>query len=115
MTKVGVFSLQLFLLIGYTYFINFIVLASEFFLYSQQVLADSVVNYYHKLRVSNHRLTILLGSLFLSHTYVNEDAIFFEKKQQEQNNASHATITRPCQERGRGGPVSLLCQCFTLL
>ena len=67
------------------------------------MLADTVVNYYHKLRVSNHRLTILLGSLFLSHTYVNEDAILFEKKQQEQNNTSHATITRPCQERGRGG------------
>ena len=79
------------------------------------MLADSVVNYYHKLRVSNHGLTILLGSLFLSLTYVNEDAILFEKKQQEQNNTSHGTITRPCQERERGGgPVSLLCQLGSL-
>ena len=41
MTKVGVFSLQLFLLIGYTYFINFICSSCQcIFLYSQQVLAD---------------------------------------------------------------------------
>ena len=58
---------------------------------------------------NNHRLTILLGSLLSSHTYVNEDAILFEKKQQEQNNTSHATITRPCQQRGRGG---FPCRCF---
>ena len=53
----------------------------------------NVVDYYNELRVSNHPLTIFLGSPFLSHTYVNEDAILFLKKQQEQNYTSHAMIT----------------------
>ena len=45
------------------------------------------------LRVSNPPPTVFLDSLFLSHTYIKEHAILFEKKQQEQNNTSHATIT----------------------
>ena len=36
----SIFRLQHFLLAGYTYFINFVILAVAFFLYSQQVLAD---------------------------------------------------------------------------
>lgn len=45
------------------------------------------------LRVSNLPCTVFLDSLFLSHTFVKEHAILFEKKQQEQDNTSHATIT----------------------
>ena len=67
-----------------------VVFDSAFFLLSTGVSRSvlecirKAVNYCNELRISNHPLTIYLGSLFLSHTYVNEDAILFEKKQQEQ-------------------------------
>ena len=45
------------------------------------------------LCVSKLPRTVFLDSVFLSHAYITEHAILFEKKQQEQNSTSHATIT----------------------